>query len=172
MSTDLKELLAAFPIRYLPVSGTVTIGGQQVIKGKDDQCLWYWPQDAKFSKPGLTVFEEERQKMTLFPDMSDEATYAAVLRILANRVGMSAKSGVIWIPKTKEIQDKNRGSVSKVIAGWSLHTLTRQVLFPLPEVKDDAQALVQAITMSNCACGRGPIKDCPSHGESKARPWR
>ena len=170
--TPMTDLWAAFPVGYLPVPGTTTVGGQQVLRGKDGDTLWYWPVDAKFSKPGHTFFDEERPKLELLPDLNDDSTWSAVLRMLADRVNINGSRGVMWAPKATEVKDRKRGSVSKAIAGWSLRTLTRQVVFPLPDLNDEVTALLRALKMTHCSCGRGLKRECAQHGESKHRPWR
>ena len=167
----LKDFWSAFPAGYFDVPGTVTVGGQQVLKGKNGQVLWYWPQDALFSRPGLTLFDDARPTATLLPDLEDDSTWAAVMRLLAQRTGLGTR-GTTWVPKTHEVRDRSRGSTSKAIAGWTLHSMTRQATFPLPDVKGEDVALLRAVAMTNCACGRGSQRDCPQHGDVKARPWR
>ena len=148
------------------------MGGQQVLRGKDGLPIWYWPEEAKFSKPGLPLFDEERPKLILLPDLTDESTWYAALRLLADRCNVNGTKGLMWSPKATEVHDRKRGSVSKAVAGWTLRTLTRQVMFPLPDEKDEAMALLKAIKLTHCSCGRGSKRECPQHGESRHRPWR
>lgn len=168
----IPHLWAAFPVGYLAVPGTVTAEGRQVVRGKDNQCLWYWPVDAKFSKPGLAVFDDERPTGKLLPDLSDDSTWGAVLRLLAERCNIDGNRGVLWVPKTTTVVDRKRWSSGKAIAGWTLRTLTRHATFVLPDEKDEVVAVLKAVTMTNCACMRVLKRECPMHGEIKARPWR
>jgi hypothetical protein len=161
----------AFPTGYLPIPGTTTVGGQQVLRGKEGQALWYWPKEAWFSQPGQDLFDEVRSTAVLFPDLTDDATWAAVLRLLAQRVGLGTR-GLAWVPKACEVRDRARSSFGKGIAGWTLHTMTRRAMFPIPDVKDETEALLRAIAMTNCECGKGSKRNCPLHGDSAARPWR
>lgn len=167
-----SNLWSAFPTGFLEVPGTSTIGRQQVLRGRDNQCLWFWPQELVFAKPGASLFDETRPTGVLLPDLSDDATWWAVLRLLAQRVGIPNTRGVSWVPKAGEVVDRKRGSVGKAVVGWTVRSLTRSATFPIPQVSDEEQALLVAVAMTNCACGRGVQRDCPQHGEIKARPWR
>ena len=170
--TPMTDLWAAFPIGYFPTPGTSTVGGQQVVRGKDGAPLWYWPEDAKFSKPGLSFFDEERPKLWLLPDLTDDSTWVAVLRLLGTRTNIDGSRGIMWTPKATETRDRARMSVGKTLAGWTLRTVTRQVTFPLPGVKDEATALLKALKMTACACNKGLQRECPQHGETRYRPWK
>ena len=167
-----QTLWDAFPVGYLPIVGTSTIGKQQVVRGKDGQCLWFWPTDIHFSKPGFEKFDDLRPKGWFLPDLTDDVTRTAITRVLAERVNMDATCGVLWFPKTTETVDHSRGSASKAILGWTIRSIARQAFFPMPDEKNGDTALLQAIAMTNCACGRGSKKNCPMHGENRARPWR
>lgn len=167
----MQSLWDAFPTGYFPVRGTTTLGGQQVLQGKGTQILWYWPQEAQFSRQGNMLFDEARPAGVLLPDLEDEATRDAVRRFLAERVGLGAQ-GTTWSPKTQDVRDPARGSTHKTIVGWTLHAMTRRATFAIPDVKDGATALLQAVKLTNCACGRGSPRDCPLHGDIKARPWK
>ena len=166
------ELWAAFPTGYFPITGTTTVGGQQVLRGKDTQPLWYWPVDSSFSKPGHALFEGAKSTGILLPSLSDDATWSALLRYLAQRAGIRGVRGLTWFAKTGSVRDPKRNSIRKVVESWSLRTLTTGLSFPLPDVLEEDIALLKAIAMTNCACGRGLPRDCPMHGEAKARPWR
>jgi len=170
-STAIQDLWNAFPTGHFDIPGTMTVTGVQVLKGRDGQAVWFWPEEARFGKPGTALFDEARGRLDLLPDLSDNATWFAVLRLLAERCNIDPRRGMMWVPKAKEVVDKKRWSTGKAIAGWSLRTLTKQATFPV-ELNDEVLALLQAVAMTNCACGRGPMRLCPLHGESKARPWR
>lgn len=169
--TMTPDLWAAFPRGYLDVPGTVTVGGHQVLRGRDGVPVWFWPQEVKFSRPGLDLFDDCKDKLVLLPDITDTATWAVAIRVLAERCHIDPQRGALWVPKGKEVIDRQRGSSGKAIAGWSLRTVTKQVLFPIA-VSDEKVALLRALAMTNCACGRGPMMQCPIHGDSRHRPWR
>lgn len=171
--TIVADLWAAFPAGYLALPGTATVCGAQALRGKDHSVVWFWPEDAKFSKPGLTMFDEARAKLDLLPDLDDQSTWYAALHHLAERALLSPGTrGVIWVPKSAEVVDRKRWSSGKALVGWTARTLTRSATFMIPGVTDERVALLKAIAMTNCACGRGPRAECPQHGDAKARPWR
>jgi len=167
---SIRDLCAAFPIGYLGIPGTMTVAGMQVLKDRQGQNIWFWPQEVKFGKPGTTLFEEAREKLELLPDLTDDSTWFAALRLLAERCRLNPRQGVRWGPKAKAVFDRKRGSSGKAIAGWSLRTWTTHATFPIT-LTEEVPALLRALTMTNCACGRGPLRQCPIHGEANFRPW-
>lgn len=172
-ATLVPDLWKAFPAGYLAEAGTLTVCGAQAFRGKDHSIVWYWPQDARFGKPGTDLFDEARQRLDLLPDLEDPSTWSAAVRLLASRCNLDyGRKGVLWVPKAKEVIDRKRWSSGKALVGWTLRTMSRQATFPIPDVNDELVALLRAIAMTNCACGRGLQRDCPQHGEIKARPWR
>ena len=169
--SNMQDLWAAFPTGSLDVPGTMTVTGVQVLKGRDQQSVWFWPEDARFGKPGTALFDEARSRLDLLPDLTDISTWLTALRVLADRTNIDPHRGVLWVPKGKEVFDRKRGSSGKAIAGWSLRTLTKQATFPI-ETTDEIVALMRALAMTNCACGKVFKSLCPMHGDSKHRPWR
>ena len=166
-----QALWDAFPAGFIDVVGTTTLGGQWVVTGKNGLPLWWFPVGGTFHKPGMPEFDEARSKLSLLPDPENHVTRLLLRHMLAERAALDPTNGVLWTPKAKETVDRSRMATGKGFGGWSLRTLTRHVTFPMDE-RDGTIGLLKAIHMTNCACGRGPMRACPVHGDSTAKPWR
>lgn len=151
----------AFPAGFFPEPGTVTVAGVQVIRGSNTLPTWLWADRDQTAKQGDPLFDQARKAGDLLPEMLHPGTRDAVRRLLIERVRFNSDTA-FWTPKTSR-QGKN-------VEGWVLSTQTRRVVFPIEGETDWTQALLQAIVMTNCACGRGLRSQCPIHGTWK--PWR
>jgi hypothetical protein len=167
---NLQALWSAFPIGYFPVPGTVTVGGQQVLRGRDQQPMWFDPQEVQFYRNGSQAFDHARNLLHLLPDLDDEMTYIAVLRHLAMRCGIDPSKGLAFVPKSAMVRNVKRNSVSKQIAGWTVRTLSQSATFPVTDT-NERLALLECLRMSNCTCGQSYKSLCPQHGKPSDRPW-
>ena len=167
----IQALWDAFPAGYFERVGTVTRGGYSVITGKHGLPAWFSPNGGVVTKPGLLDFDEARQKLDMLPDVADSTTLLCMRSYLAEQTGISPDNGVFWHPKAGSIHDKSR-NVKKIIhAGWTVSTPKQSYTFPMEE-KDSVLGLLKAIAMTNCACGRGPQRMCPRHGDPTSKPWK
>ena len=166
-----QALWDAFPMAYFATPGTRTRGGQTVVYDKGTHPAWYFPDEKALARSGMPLFDDARTKMSLMPDVTDHMTRLALRNLLADRTGLDCSNGVLWVPKAKEVQDRQRGTMSKAIAGWTLRNMAQSRMFTMTET-DVTLALLQAIKMTNCACGRGNQRACPLHGDASAKVWR
>lgn len=165
----LEAAWAAFPSGACSIVGTKSIGGQSVLRDKNGHAVWFFPDTGKIARPGMEMFEEAKEAMSLLPDHTDRASWILLKVTLADRMGMDGSNGAFWTPKNKMIRDA-RGGQSKVIEGWSMKSLTSTTTLPIT-VTNQYIALFNAIALTNCQCGTEKRK-CPQHGESRFKPWR
>lgn len=164
---DLDLLKKAFPVGYLPLHGTMTVGGHHVIL-LNKSPAWVLP-NGTLSRPGHSGLEPDRQQGLLLPDLGDPGTFTALLRLLASRAAMDGSRGLLWAPRSKSVRN-TRGFSEKHQVGWTLKNATTGIFFTIEE-KDPGVALVHAVQKTNCRCGAGYKSLCPQHGETGARTW-
>lgn len=153
----LAALQEAFPGGYMRLDSTRTIGGYFCFHIPGTGFVWFLPKGNQFTKVGNRLFDEEKTKLTLLPDVTHYPTYMALLTFMAEKVNTPTEQGLRWYPATR----------GKRLVGWCLQGRGSAKTFQGIEAKDAKLALLETLAMLRCRCAEKGRRNCPQHGTRK-----